>query len=396
MPLAVAYRPVTWKDVVGQDHVKAILKAMVAQQSLPPSIILCGSRGSGKTSIARILAAALNCPEPPTPGDACGTCASCLSVQSTNSLSVLEVDAAANGGVDEVRRIRDICRYTHEGLWRVVVLDEAHSASRDAFNALLKILEEPPPNTLFVLVTTEVEKILDTVRSRSMCFEFRRHSVADITTRLQHIATVENIPVTTDLLELLAIRAQGALRDAVLSLEQIRAAGITTVQGHNELFRTHDVALPFLQAAVSQDHSTGLSLITAHYYGSGDLNNLTDDLVSLIRDLLILKSGGNPQCQQALLKSRIVLSELVEIRQLSAAMSALWDLKGRQRHPDMDQLSLMSMCFVLLSSVFTPQDQPHIPQKAQNGSVPTQEAALSMDALRALLSPVAAVPSFTP
>jgi DNA polymerase-3 subunit gamma/tau len=199
--LARRYRPQTFDEMVGQKHIRPILKRLVVnQEKLPPVLLFAGTRGTGKTTAARIIAKALNCtPEPPLDPNAnrpCNECPSCLAVTIGNSLDVLEVDAASNGGVAEIRKIKDMVGYAVGGQWRVVLLDEAHSMSKEAFNALLKVLEEPPPQTLFVLLTTEPGKIIDTIVSRSMSFDFRRVTVADIVERLKFIAANENIQVT--------------------------------------------------------------------------------------------------------------------------------------------------------------------------------------------------------
>lgn len=383
--LTLTHRPHRWEELVGQGHVKTLLRGMVKSGSMPPALILGGSRGTGKTTSARILAAALNCTES-SDGDCCGHCPSCKSVQLTNSMSVLEVDAASNGGIEEVRKIRDMCQYAHDGKWRVVLLDEAHSMSKEAFNSLLKILEEPPPNTVFVLITTEVDKILETVRSRSMLFEFRRITQKDIVERLRHIADEEHIEATDGLLEEIATRVHGGMRDAVMALDQVRRTGVTDEEGFRELFGIRDVSVPLLEAALEGDQPTGSQIIGEHYRRTGDAVGVTNDLTMLVRDLLVVKGGGTPECSEANLEARKALAEKVDERQLVRVIQVLWELKARIKAFDSDQRAAMEMAFVLIAEAF--RAKAPVQQMGTTVTVnATQEARLSIDQIRARLSP---------
>lgn len=347
--LTLDYRPLTLNDVVGQEHIKPILRAMVKTGKVPAALIFGGTRGTGKTTTARILAAALNC-EDSQNGDACGKCPSCLSVQQSNSTAVLEVDAASNGGVAEVRRIKELCAYSHEGLWRVVLLDEAHSMSRDAFNALLKLLEEPPPATVFVLLTTEVDKILGTVRSRSMYFEFRRMTTADVVGRLETIAQKEGILYEPALLEEIAIRSQGGMRDAVMTLDQVAVVGIKSVDAFREMFGIRDVSVSLFSAAMDGRLADGYGLIDEQFYRTGDAAGLVADLIRLVRDLLVVKAGGalDGYSEEAVVE-REALVDRLEVGQLVGAARVLWDLKERTRAVSDDQRSSMDLAYALLA-----------------------------------------------
>jgi DNA polymerase-3 subunit gamma/tau len=383
--LTLEYRPIRFADVVGQKHIKPILKAMVKSGSMPPAMIFGGSRGTGKTTSARILAAALNCAQ--TDGDACGQCPSCKSVQLTNSLSVLEVDAASNGGVDEIRKIRELCQYAHEGDWRLILLDEAHSMSREAFNGLLKILEEPPPHTLFVLLTTETDKILETVRSRSMMFEFRRLSQEDIVSRLRHIATEEDIKASDGLLEEISARVQGGMRDAVMLLDQVRRVGISDEDGFRDLFGIDDVSEKLLAAALAGDNAAGSQVIGDQYKRTGDAQAMTNDLVLLVRDLLVIKSGGQPETTQDKLASRTELAKSFETPQLTAVIKVLWELKSRTRAFETDQRAAMEMAFVLISEAVRPRKSREGASGANWGArVAPERQELSLDQVKDLLA----------
>lgn len=339
---------------MGQKHILPILRAMTATQDPPPVLIFGGTRGTGKTTVARIMAAALNCPNRDAKGDCCGECPTCLAVQSTNAVAVLEVDAASNGNVDDIRKIRDLCGYAADDKWRVVLLDEAHSMSRQAFNALLKLLEEPPPNTVFVLLTTEVDKIIETVRSRAMFFEFRRLTIEDITGRLRHIAEDKNLTVSDDLLAEIARRVQGGMRDAVMLLDQCSRVGISTVEGFFDLFGITNLADDLFEAALEGDFAKGSALVEEHFYRVGDAAGLVSDLVLVVRDLLVCRAGGSLVVTGDVATRRLSLSKKVDEVRLVAVIRVLWDLKSRVRAVDNDQRSAMEMAMVLIVEALHP------------------------------------------
>jgi DNA polymerase-3 subunit gamma/tau len=346
--LALEFRPKTLDEIVGQGHIKMVLRAMVKTQRIPPAILLAGTRGTGKTSIARIFAAALNCEV--REDDACAECTSCLAVQTGGSLDVLEIDAASNNGIEDIRRIKDEVSYSTSGLWRIVILDEAHNLSKPAFGALLKVLEEPPPQTVFLLLTTESNRIPEPVVSRSMAFEFRRMTIENIVGRLNHIAEVAQIETTPELLVEVAIRSQGGMRDAIMTFDQCSRVGIKDVDGFHELFGIEDVAVPLFRAALTGDHTGGTELIDDYFHRVGDAQGLVNDLVGLVRDLLILVAGGAPTvASEAALADRVALAEQVTLDRLVKTVMVLWDLKSRTRAVDNDHRAQMEMAFVLIS-----------------------------------------------
>ncbi len=353
MVLALEFRPQTFEDLVGQKHIKPILKAMVAKNELPPALLFSGSRGTGKTSCARILAAALNCEsEDARP---CSKCPSCKSIARGNSLDVIEVDAASNGLVADIRKIKDAVLYAHGGRWRVVLLDEAHSMSKEAFNALLKVLEEPPPTTVFILLTTEPNKILDTVLSRTMAFEYRRLTTADIVGRLMFIAEQKDISADEDMLLEIASRSQGGMRDAVMLLDQVSRVEVSTLKGFKELFGIRDTSIDIFESALTGNHKVGVALIEEHFFTSGDASALVSDMVMLVRDLLVLKSGGLLTAYaEADVKIRADLATKVSVDRLVSVIKVLWDLKNRVRAVDNDQRAALHMAYVLLSEAVCP------------------------------------------
>ncbi|WP_081698085.1 DNA polymerase III subunit gamma/tau [Chitinivibrio alkaliphilus] len=217
------FRPVGFEEVIGQEHVVETLKRALQKQSVAHAYVFCGTRGVGKTSMARILAKALNCDSGPT-DTPCGVCPSCTAIAAGNSFDVVEVDGASNNGVEQIRDLRDSVAYgTYEGKYKVYVIDEVHMLSRGAFNAFLKTLEEPPERVVFVLATTEPHKIPDTILSRCQRFDFKALSTKALQTHLEDLCTQEDIPFERDAISLIAKKAQGSVRDSLSLLEQCYA-----------------------------------------------------------------------------------------------------------------------------------------------------------------------------
>ena len=214
------WRPRTFDDVVGQSHITDTLKRQVATGRLSHAYLFTGTRGTGKTTCAKILARAVNC-EHPVDGNPCNQCPSCLGIESGSILDVLELDAASNNGVDQVRALRDEAVYTPAAVRkRVYIVDEVHMLSTAAFNALLKILEEPPEHLMFILATTELHKVPATIKSRCQQFSFKRILPGDIAARLAYVAREEGIELRGEGASLLARLADGGLRDALSLLDQ--------------------------------------------------------------------------------------------------------------------------------------------------------------------------------
>lgn len=347
-PLATKYRPQRFAETVGQATARAILQASVSSRKVPPAFIFSGHKGTGKTSFARIYGAALNCQEGEA-GDACAKCPSCRAVQSGASLSVLEIDAANNGGVDEVRRLRDLCTSAPDQSWRVIVLDEAHSLSPQAFNSLLKILEEPPTDTVFLLVTTDPQKIPPTVQSRAMRLDFHRISTPDLFTRLSQVRDSESLPVGDALLAEIARISDGGLREALVTLDQAQLVGLGTVTEFREFFGFTDLSVPLLRAAIAGDFRSTSSLVQEFFSSSGDFADLVRDLSSLVADLLVVLANGTPQgVSDARLQELAELSRSVTPGSLMSVARTLWDADSKILVSRVDPVSLAQLSFALL------------------------------------------------
>jgi len=324
--LALTHRPTCFEDLIGQRPITGVLRQMVNTNRVPTALLFKGSHGTGKTSTARILAAALNCESPPAP---CRHCVSCKSVFNATSLDLMEIDAASNGRVEDIRELRQQVLYAVGGRCRVVVLDEAQSMSAAAFNALLKTLEEPPPGAVFILATTEASRIPDTVTSRCMPFAFRRISVADIAARLAHICQQENIPADPALLTALADSADGAMRDAIMSLDQLRRADILTLAAYRGLTGDLDYGPDLLTAIVAGDTAHTFAVLDDILTRAGDARAVAVDLSATLRDVLIIQAGGHLTAQGHALHSRTELARRISTQQAFSALKVLWELAAR-------------------------------------------------------------------
>ena len=288
------WRPKTFSDVVGQEHVTETLQRQVAEGRLSHAYLFTGTRGTGKTTCAKILAKAVNC-EHPENGNPCNKCQSCLGIESGGFLDVMELDAASNNGVDHVRALRDEAIYSPAQVKkRVYIIDEVHMLSIAAFNALLKILEEPPEHLMFILATTELHKVPATILSRCQRFAFRRILPREIVGRLNYIAEQEGIDLRPNGAELLAHIADGALRDALSLLDQCAAAGgtIDSAAVLDALGLAGNLQTAQLMDCVLRRDTKAALLLLHRLYGSGkDVGAVLGELSALARDLLISETA---------------------------------------------------------------------------------------------------------
>ena len=289
------YRPQTFSDVVGQKSVTDTLRSQLETGKLSHAYLFTGTRGTGKTSCAKILAKAVNC-ENPNHGDPCGLCPSCRAIDEGSCMDVLEIDAASNNGVDSVRVLRDDAVYTPGTVkMRVYIIDEVHMLSTAAFNALLKIIEEPPAHLLFILATTELQKVPATILSRCQRFAFKRLRPDEIASRLNFIAYQEHIEIEPEAVNLLARLADGGMRDGVSLLDQCASAangpvtlnGVCASLGLAGEKRTAEL----MQAIAEQDTAKALTIFSALYSAGKDVGALLGEMCALCRDLLVLRTA---------------------------------------------------------------------------------------------------------
>ncbi len=290
------WRPRTFDDVVGQTHVVSTLKNEIMSGKTAHAYLFCGTRGTGKTSCAKIFARAINCLHPKD-GNPCNECAICRGALDGSILDITEIDAASNNGVDNIREIRDEVSYSAaQAKYKIYIIDEVHMLSGGAFNALLKTLEEPPPYVVFILATTEAHKLPATITSRCQRFDFKRISVHDIVIRLREITTAEDIRADVDALELIARLADGALRDALSILDQCVSAlsdGIT-VEGVNAVMGVapDEAVSKTVDALAAKDSASLLKTVAEVVREGKDINNFIETLTRRFRDILVCKVAG--------------------------------------------------------------------------------------------------------
>ena len=291
------YRPQTFDDVSGQMAVTQTLKTQLQSGRMSHAYLFTGSRGTGKTSCAKILAKAVNCLNPEN-GNPCNCCSACRSIDDGSCMDVLEIDAASNNGVDNVRDLRDDAIYTPSQVkMRVYIIDEVHMLSISAFNALLKIIEEPPEHLLFILATTELHKVPATILSRCQRFSFRRISQEDIAARLQYVAYQENIDLDDSAARVIARLADGGMRDGLSLLDQCASATtgeLTAERVYQCLGIAGEQKCGALMGFIAaHDAKHALELFNRLYTEGKDLSALLDEMACLTRDLLVLKTAGN-------------------------------------------------------------------------------------------------------
>jgi DNA polymerase-3 subunit gamma/tau len=294
--IARKYRPQSFAELIGQEHVRTTLENAISQQRIAHGYILSGQRGTGKTTVARILARCLNCIQGPTITP-CGVCASCLEVTAGNSPDVIEIDAASNRGINEMRELRENVRYRPaRDRYKVFIVDEAHQITSEAFNALLKTLEEPPDWVVFVLCTTEAHKIPTTIASRCQQFSFRSVDFAEVVKRMEEICQKEGIQTDPETLSVLAQAGQGSVRDSLSALDQaiaccglkLSAAEVRDLLGMFSLDSLGEVT----EALTAQDSRRMLDLVMELERNGRNLQHFCRELARYFRNLLVAKVAG--------------------------------------------------------------------------------------------------------
>ena len=307
--LARKWRPQTFDDLTGQEHVARTMRNAIHSGRVPHAVLFTGARGVGKTSSARILAMALNCEHGPT-DKPCGQCRACREIQEGRNVDVLELDGASNRGINEIREVRDSVQYAPaRDRFKVYIIDEVHMLTTEAFNALLKTLEEPPPHVVFIFATTDPQKIPVTILSRVQRFDFRRINHTDIVGRLRHIATAEQLDIDNDALALVARQASGGMRDALSLLDQIISFAGTSVTGAvaAEVLGAADRRLLFVisGAIIDRDIDAALTALDEVIAFGTDLSWFAGELVTHFRDLVVVAVSRDPARLSALTDSEL-------------------------------------------------------------------------------------------
>jgi len=368
------YRSQTFADLVGQDASSRALQGAIIGGRVSHAYLFSGSRGTGKTSAARLLAKALNCTgRPRESAEPCNRCQSCLEMTAGSALDLIEIDAASNRGIDEIRDLREKVNLAPAlGPYKVYIIDEAHMLTEPAFNALLKTLEEPPAHVVFVLCTTDAQKIPLTVIGRCQQFVFRRHREEQITSRLTHIALSENVQVDAEAMQLIARTAQGSMRDAVGLLDQLvpLAAGPISLDGARSLLGIADPRLldSLLDHVLEGRAAEALEEVNRVYSAGAELRQVVRGLMEGCRDRLVAALTRHDQATA---------------RRLSAVLDALLHLDGEVRRHAEPRFLVEATLARLAVEVGTVEQKPTSPPAGFAGDLPTSGEAKTPQAVEA-------------
>lgn len=362
------WRPALWKEVVGQDHIVQTLRNAIITNRVAHAYLFAGPKGTGKTTSARLLAKAVNCLNEDKEKQPCNHCENCLAVNEGRFLDLIEIDAASNTSVDDVRDLRDKINFApSQGKFKVYIVDEVHMLSTSAFNALLKTLEEPPAHVMFILCTTEIHKIPATVLSRCQRHEFRRIPVPTIVQKLNELTKKENINIDADALSLIARQATGAMRDAISMVDQLSSMSSHVTLGiAQEVLgtATSQAVINLVEAIQAEDSGLGLEIIHKALDSGTDPRQFARQIVDYLRDLLVIrmKAGQNleltPEMREKMNQQaeKFAIDHLVAI--ITAFSEASTDLKANW-HPG------LGLELALASSMRPP--QPVIVQAETSG-----------------------------
>jgi len=349
------FRPRLFSEVVGQEHVTRTLQNALKADRVAHAYLFCGLRGTGKTTLAKLFSRALNCREGVNP-EPCNNCQSCLEILDGRSMDVLELDAASNRGIDEIRDLREKVRYAPaSSRYKVYIIDEVHMLTNEAFNALLKTLEEPPSGVVFILATTEVHKLPPTVISRCQRFDFHLLEPVEVVGKLREIAAEMKFSVEEETLYLLARLAEGSVRDALGFLEQCRAYGGEKIDQQEVLeimgLASPEVIYNLLQAVIDDDTESGLETIASIMHGGRDLHRFLRELILYLRKLMVLQVGSGredvledvPSLAPYLHKHREKFHHAVILEMLEILQDLTYQLKGASQPQFLLELSFLRM-----------------------------------------------------
>lgn len=379
------YRPMTFDDVVSQPHITTTLRNQLAGGKTAHAYLFTGSRGTGKTTCARILAKALNCLNPQN-GEPCLECEICRDAEADALSDIIEIDAASNNGVDDIRDLRDGTVYTPERCrYKVYIIDEVHMLSSGASNALLKIMEEPPPHVKFILATTEIHKILPTILSRCQRYDFRRILPEDIKSRLLYVAEKENISLDSEAAELIAKTADGGMRDALSLLDRCIAfsdhvtletvSGAAGIAGREPIF-------DIMEAAADKNPGKAVAVVNELYNMSKDMQKLCDELIAQFRNVMLAKAvpenAGLLACMPSELEKIKALAERLSLDEIMGILDVLQTSNERIARVGSKRVEL-EMCLLKLCS-----QQP----SAQQSAPADRELAAKLDMLERQLEAV--------
>lgn len=377
--LYLKWRPQTFEEVIGQQHITRTLRNALRQERVRHAYLFSGPRGTGKTSTARLLAKAVNCTDPDPDRRPCNECHFCQAVNEGRLMDLIEIDAASHTGVDDVRELRDKIAFApSEGRYKVYIIDEVHRFSGAAFDALLKTLEEPPPHAIFVLATTEIAKVPATIKSRCQQFEFRRVSLDEVTSLLQVICDEEGVSIDHAALELIAREGTGSVRDSISLLDQLLAdpdahisleeaeAILGTASGYN--------VVELADALIANDAARGLDLINAAVDGGADPRQFGRQTVDHLRQMMLVKMGGSDLIDVSAERREIVRAQAEAIGR-KALLNAIRAFNGAVQEWQGGWQPQLSLELAFLESIKPvveeePPEAPHPPYARTQDDLP--------------------------
>ena len=346
------YRPSTFDEVAGQQHIVKTIKNALATRKIAHAYLFAGPRGTGKTTMAKLLAKALNCED--GIGCQCNECKNCVAINEGSHPDVLEIDAASNNGVDEIRDLIDKVKYgTILGRYKVYIIDEVHMMTQGAFNALLKTLEEPPEHVIFILATTEPHKILPTILSRCQRYDFSKVSDEDIKERIKIILEKENIEYNEEAINLVISLADGGMRDALSILDQVLAysGDRLNVQDVLDIFalESNEEKLSLLSSIINGDTNDVLNRLNRYVARGTDIKRLTNDLLLILKDILIYQTSGSGRYLQAIKEEEAEelsnkLDNATVLEMISVLMETLKDYKNVTSIIPLFEVTLLKLC----------------------------------------------------
>ena len=384
------WRPSTFDEVIGQEHITQTLKNQIIANKLSHAYLFIGSRGTGKTTCARILARAVNC-EHPVNGNPCGVCQACRNIMDSSCTDVVELDAASNNGVDNVRELREEAVFSPANVkYRVYIIDEVHMLSLSAFNALLKILEEPPAHLIFILATTELHKVPATILSRCQRHTFKRIESGVLSDYLQKVSRAENITLTEDAAQMISVMSEGGVRDALSILDQCSGAGEVTTDSLLQVMglAASDTMFSVLEGIITHNTPSVLEIFKSLWMDGKDPSAFLDSLRTLLRDLLIvnsvqsasssLVSGRYPAGKLKSFASRVTYQQLVSA--LNTVQNAFLEMKYTANTRLSAEICLISLCDDLMTDDLT-SVKSHISQLEKRiSALQSGDIAISMPA----------------